>query len=323
MTWKELIIKVLNESDRPLSVRELWKYALNKHYDKMLGNKTVQQAEYIIAAYLYTAIKKKHWPDLRSVGSKPMRFYLASSSNLNSQYLQDYEENREQNKSEETQGASVSQTTHKVNSDIIEIFKERDLHKYLAYFLYKTSKIYTKTIFHEVSEKKKYAKWLHPDLVGVYFSFEDYGSEVINIAKELGKVGLKLFSYEVKKELNFNNLRESYFQAVSNSSWANEGYLVVVEIDESDEFLNELKRLNAAFGIGIIKLDLVDPNNTKILLHSKEREKVDMETMNKISGLNDNFKEFLKRVLNDFANKEIVKERYDHIYNYEDLLIKF
>jgi hypothetical protein len=33
----------------------------------------------------------------------------------------------------------------------------------------------------------------------------------------------------MKKELNFSNLRESYFQAVSNSSWANEGYLVTAE----------------------------------------------------------------------------------------------
>ena len=59
----------------------------------------------------------------------------------------------------------------------------------------------------------------------------------------------------MKKTLNFTNLREYYFQAVSNSSWANEGYIVALGIDEDDSFLAELKRLNNAFGIGVIKLN--------------------------------------------------------------------
>ncbi len=59
----------------------------------------------------------------------------------------------------------------------------------------------------------------------------------------------------MKKTLNFTNLREYYFQAVSNSSWANEGYIVALDIDEDDSFFAELKRLNNAFGIGVIKLN--------------------------------------------------------------------
>jgi hypothetical protein len=45
----------------------------------------------------------------------------------------------------------------------------------------------------------------------------------------------------LKKDLNFSNLRESYFQAVSNFSWANEGYLVAVEIDTDKEFMEPIK----------------------------------------------------------------------------------
>jgi hypothetical protein len=41
----------------------------------------------------------------------------------------------------------------------------------------------------------------------------------------------------MKKNLNFTNLREYYFQAVSNSSWANEGYIVALDIDEDESFL--------------------------------------------------------------------------------------
>jgi uncharacterized protein len=34
-----------------------------------------------------------------------------------------------------------------------------------------------------------------------------------------------------------SNLREVFFQAVSNSSWANEGYLEAAEIDTANEKL--------------------------------------------------------------------------------------
>ena len=41
----------------------------------------------------------------------------------------------------------------------------------------------------------------------------------------------KITSYEVKKEINTDyELKKCYFQAVSNSSWANYGYLVALEI---------------------------------------------------------------------------------------------
>ena len=52
------------------------------------------------------------------------------------------------------------------------------------------------------------------------------------------------------------NYRESFFQAVSNSSWANEGYLVAAEIIQDDELLSELECLSIAFGI--IQLDITD-----------------------------------------------------------------
>ena len=54
------------------------------------------------------------------------------------------------------------------------------------------------------------------------------------------------------------NYREFFFQAVSNSSWANEGYLVAAEIIQDDELLSELECLSIAFGIGIIQLDITD-----------------------------------------------------------------
>jgi len=56
-----------------------------------------------------------------------------------------------------------------------------------------------------------------------------------------------------------------------------------------------------------------------VLFPAREREYVDIDTMNKIAQINDNFKEFLKRVKIDVSSKEIRKEKYDKIYSLEQL----
>jgi len=56
-----------------------------------------------------------------------------------------------------------------------------------------------------------------------------------------------------------------------------------------------------------------------VLFPAREREYVDIDTMNKIAQINDNFKEFLKRVKIDVTSKEIRKEKYDKIYSLEQL----
>lgn len=108
----------------------------------------------------------------------------------------------------------------------------------------------------------------------------------------------KLFSFELKIRINFSNLKESYFQAVSNSTWANEGYLVVFEEIE-DKVLGELRRLNQSFGIGVIKLES-EISNSKILLPAKERE-IDIPTLNMlIEQSPKDFKPFMANI-----NKQI------------------
>ncbi len=108
----------------------------------------------------------------------------------------------------------------------------------------------------------------------------------------MGNHAFKLYSFELKRELSFGNIRESFFQAVSNSSWANEGYLVSVLIDQSDEFQFELKRLSSAFGIGIIQLNNEDPDSSETILPAKTREDLDWETINKLASINPDFKDF-------------------------------
>lgn len=131
-----------------------------------------------------------------------------------------------------------------------------------------------------------------------------------------------MFSFELKRELNFSNLRESFFQAVSNSSWANEGYLVAAEINATDDFLDELKRLSTSFGIGVIQLNLTDPDSSELLFPARSKDMLDWDTINKLT-INPDFEEFIKRITNDTKNNEIIKERYDEILDKEKLIAAF
>ncbi len=136
-----------------------------------------------------------------------------------------------------------------------------------------------------------------------YFPYNGYKEETLKFLHHTGQKRHKIFSFELKKELSFSNLKASYFQAVSNSSWANEGYLVVKNIKDEDkeDILDELRRLNQSFGIGVIKLES-EISNSKILFSARERE-IDIPTLNMlIEQSPKDFKPFMKKI-----NKQIEK----------------
>jgi hypothetical protein len=180
-------------------------------------------------------------------------------------------------------------------------------------------RIYTKTIQHSKSGKGEFGEWIHPDMVGCYFPLDEWKTEVVDFSSAIGYISIKLFSFEIKRELNFSNLRESFFQAVSNSSWANEGYLVASEISNDEDFRNELKRLSTSFGIGVIKINIDDPDSTETLFPAKFKQYLDWDAINKVT-INSDFKEFLKRIQNDISSKEVRKEKYDKILTREELI---
>ncbi len=132
-------------------------------------------------------------------------------------------------------------------------------------------------------------------------------------------VAIKLFSFELKRDLTFANLRESFFQTVSNSSWANEGYLVAAEISGDEEFRTELRRLSTSFGIGVIHLHIDDPDASEILFPARTRENLDWDAINKLT-INADFREFLRRVRIDISSNEIRKEKYERVLEREALI---
>ncbi|GAA7732279.1 COG2958 family protein [Helicobacter pylori] len=188
-------------------------------------------------------------------------------------------------------------------------FDESDLHPLLVKFLDENPnfKLRCKTIDHRkcLKDKKGKCEWNYPDIVGVYFPYNmyfpynKYEEETLKFLHHTGQKRHKLFSFELKKDLSLSVLKESYFQAVSNSSWANEGYLVVKNIKE--DVLDELGRLNQSFGIGVIKLES-EISNSKILLPAKERE-IDIPTLNMLVKQSPkDFEPFMEKI-----NKQIEK----------------
>ena len=127
----------------------------------------------------------------------------------------------------------------------------------------------------------------------------------MELLQNIDRPDYRLYSFELKIALNFSNLKECYFQAVSNSSWANEGYLVVYKEVDS-EVLSVLRRLNASFGIGLIKLES-DIASSQILIQAQENEALDIETIDVLVRNNSDFKDFI----NDINRK--IKAHYENI----------
>ncbi|WP_033764626.1 membrane protein [Helicobacter pylori] len=285
MTYKELGKKVLEQAEEPLSVREIWERAC-----EMAGK--IPKGSFEIAIredkkQFYVTNNKK----------RPFRYWLKSREReFPPQETPDAKEEDDDGQSECSDTAEKQKTS----------FDESDLHELLVKFLSENPdfKLLCKTIYDKKCKKDKGKrgkfKWNYPDIVGVYFPYNKYfpynryEEETLKFLHHTGQKRHKLFSFELKTKISFSNLKESYFQAVSNSSWANEGYLVVFEEIE-DKVLGELRRLNQSFGIGVIKLES-KVSNSKILLPAKERE-IDIPTLNMLVEQSpENFRPFMRKI---------------------------
>ncbi len=172
-------------------------------------------------------------------------------------------------------------------------YHERDLHPLLCTFV-KEYSIYTKTIFHEQSNKsEEYQKWIHPDIVGA--KFIEFNNKTCHSFFKATNItnAVEIYSYELKREINSDyDLKKCFFQAVSNSSWANYGYLVAFSIGEN--LLNELERLNQSFGVGFILLK-TNVYESQILFPAKYRD-LDFKTIEKLCNVNTDFSNFFEQV---------------------------
>ncbi|WNF34551.1 HTH domain-containing protein [Aeribacillus composti] len=194
LTFFELAIKVLKEANKPMTIEEIWRYAQEREYDVLVGSKGKTPWQ-TMSARIYVDMRDNPNSPFVKIDSKPKKFFLKELQNVDT-----IKEEKEIIQPKETS------------------YSERDLHPFLTYYVNTYLNVYTKTIYHEKSSKRTYSQWLHPDLVGINFPIGEWESEVLDFGLTLGSQLVKLYSFEVKKELTFANIREAYFQAVSNSS---------------------------------------------------------------------------------------------------------
>ena len=171
---------------------------------------------------------------------------------------------------------------------------ERESYDGIVQFLYRQLDIYCKVIDDRKSSNNQGAggnKWLHPDIVGLGDLSGNWQKKTKEYSHQFGNQRFQLWSFEVKKKVSRSDVREAFFQTVSNSSWAHYGYLVVNFGKDAEDVLNELRILSSLHGIGVIKYDSEeDDDSNGIVIQAREKNNVDWGTVNRL--LNEKNKDF-------------------------------
>jgi hypothetical protein len=299
LTFLGLAEQILNEEKKPLSPSEIWKIAVAKGYDKQLETKG-KTPDASLYSVIFTNTRDNPDTVFVKIGERPARYFLKDLV-------------------VGTKDLEKAITAADDTAPELYEYAEADLHPFLAYYAHLYFKAHTKTIRHTTSKKKEFGEWVHPDVIAVYYAVEEWKPSVLHLSAATGNAAVKLYSFEIKKSLSFANLREAFFQAVSNSSWAQEGYLVAADISADEDFRAELRRLSASFGIGVIRIALDDPDSSEVLFPARVRESIDWDTVNKLT-MNKDVEDLLVRIKNDLHTNEVIQEKYDSILSREELV---
>ena len=224
-------------------------------------------------------LQKRH-PELKTTEGRPRKYYYSEKSDV----------------AEVAAAEGVVATPLAGSSD--GKVGEHSMYPLLSLYLWEEFGVYSKRIDEKRSSNKRGPngnRWLYPDVVGMEDLGADWHQEVRDCVNQYSDKRTKLWSFEAKLLINRSNVRECFFQAVSNSSWANFGYLVAAEIEGQDT-LKELRMLFAAHGIGLIKLDADNPAESQVLIPARERDEIDWDMANRLATENRDFLDYVKLV---------------------------
>jgi hypothetical protein len=188
--------------------------------------------------------------------------------------------------------------TDEAHSLTEQTFSEHELYPILIDYLKSELKLYCQRIDEKRSKNSRGSggnQWLHPDIVAMQPIDKEWNDLIRSCVKQGAGQSVRLWSFEVKKELSVSNARKSFFQAVSNSSWANEGYLVATSISDSN-VEQELRMLSSLHGIGVILLNPENPSESEMMLPARPRAEVDWQSVNRILVENEDFKDYIELV---------------------------
>lgn len=239
-------------------------------------------------------LQKRH-PELKTTEGRPRKYYYSEKSDVAEVAA--------------AEGVISAPTTD--SSDVK--LGEHALYPLLSLYLWEEFGVYSKRVDEKRSSNKRGPngnRWLYPDLVGMEDLGADWHQEVRDCVNQYSDKRTKLWSFEAKLLINRSNVRECFFQAVSNSSWANFGYLVAAEIEGQDT-IKELRMLFAAHGIGLIKLDAENPAESQVLIPAREKDEIDWDMANRLATENRDFLEYLKLVKQFYQTGEARQADWD------------
>ncbi|MDG2809856.1 HrgA protein, partial [Vibrio parahaemolyticus] len=180
---------------------------------------------------------------------------------------------------------------------VSQSFSEHDLYPMLIEYLSKDLGLYCQRI-DEKKSKNSHGNggnhWLHPDIVALEPLDQGWDEIVRSCVRSGNHSSVRLWSFEVKKHLTKGNVRKYFFQAVSNSSWANYGYLVATGLNSDVE--SELQMLSSLHGIGVLILDTESLFDSQILIPAQEKSNVDWQSANRIVTENSDFHHYIEQV---------------------------
>ncbi|WP_017632908.1 hypothetical protein [Vibrio sp. 624788] len=180
---------------------------------------------------------------------------------------------------------------------VSQSLSEHDLYPMLIEYLSKDLGLYCQRI-DERKSKNSHGNggnhWLHPDIVALEPLDQGWDEIVRSCVRSGNHSSVRLWSFEVKKHLTKGNVRKYFFQAVSNSSWANFGYLVATGLNGNVE--GELQMLSSLHGIGVLILDTESLFDSQILIPAQEKVNVDWQSANRIVTENRDFHHYVEQV---------------------------
>lgn len=228
---------------------------------------------------------QEKYANLRTTEGRPRRYYWTDKSET--EEVQDVESDAEP----QVDKVALS------NSSAPKVL-ERDLYPMLVEFVSSEVGATAFRINEATASNRRGAggnKWLYPDIVAIEALTSGMNKEVVGALQHSGERRARVWSFEVKRLLNRSNVRESYFQAVSNSSWASFGYLVAAEIEGADT-IREIQMLYSVHGIGLIEIDMESPTESVLRIPAREKLSIEWSMCSRLADENRDFASVMKRL---------------------------
>jgi len=315
MNMREIAAVVLEKSEKPLRSQDIWKETIRLGLDKQLNYTGKTEPHLNLYNTLNSDIKNNESSKFVKVSTNPVLFSL-KTKHYSAETLDCVISSDSDNDDSETESKNTKE------------YNESDLHVVLAMYVNSDDhfKCRVKTIRQQEAKKrpKKHDKenvkdiYTYPDLIGVYLPFSDFDQSTAKFCQTIEKTTIKVFSFEMKISLTPSDLRESYFQAVSNSSWANEGYLAAPVISDDPDFTKELSLLNSAFGVGVIQLDVDNPADSRILFPARKKDSIDINMLDKLVCRLAVVKEFCSIIVDSVTATYITRPNFFDVVMEED-----